>query len=86
MIADVTGINVVRTAGNEHGARGAYLSALVLTHQTENISSGIERFSRDEQAFIPCSENHDLYLLRYRTWHRLRETTRKHWPLLRGTQ
>jgi xylulokinase len=86
MIADVAGINVIRTAGNEHGARGAYLSALALTNQIENIPSGIQRFIRDEQAFIPCSENHDLYLLRYRTWHVIRETTCKHWPLLRGMQ
>jgi erythritol kinase len=60
MIADVTGINVIRTAGNEHGAHGAYLFALALTSRIEDIPSGIQHFARDKQAFKHCAEKHNL--------------------------
>jgi xylulokinase len=86
MIADVTGIDVIRTGGNEHGARGAYLFALALTDQIEDIQGGIQRIVCDKRTFVPHSGNRDLYAGRYRSWLALRETVCTHWPLTRGKQ
>ena len=84
VIANVTGIKVVRTTGNEHGARGAYLLARALADEIEDIPNEIQRFTCDKRSFFPHSENHGLYFERYRSWLAIRETGCKHWPLTRG--
>jgi xylulokinase len=86
MIADVTGIDVIRTAGNEHGARGAYLFALTATNQVGSIASGIQQSRLHKKSFSPCEKHHPIYTNRYDLWLELRETTRKQWTLLRGAQ
>jgi xylulokinase len=84
MIANVTGIRVIRSSGSEHGARGAFLFALATTKQIENMTEGIRRFLDKEHVFIPQSGVHDIYLNRYELWRALREPASRQWALLRG--
>lgn len=86
MIANVTGVNVIRAAGTEHGARGAYLFALAAISQIENVTTVAAPSVAVERSFVPDAESHDLYSYRYPLWLALRESSKEQWDLLRGTQ
>jgi xylulokinase len=85
MIADVTGIKVIRATGSEHGARGAFLYALAATKQLENVTEGIRRYFDKEHIFTPEREVHGIYLRRYEQWRALRELANGQWALLKGS-
>lgn len=84
MIADATGRKVIRPAGNELGARGAFLWALKTTgnmDQVKKVSLGIETGT---STFTPRTSEYDLFSSRYRTWLVLRESSSPQWSMLRG--
>ncbi|WP_263419200.1 FGGY-family carbohydrate kinase [Terriglobus albidus] len=84
MIADVTGRNVIRPAGNELGAKGAFLWALRTTSnmdQVQKVSLGIETGT---STFVPRTSEYAVFSSRYKTWLSLRESSSSQWHLLRG--
>lgn len=86
MIADVTGIEVIRVEGNEHGARGAILFALAVASQIETAWQGLNSFMKKERSFVPNPENEKIYSTRYPLWLALRETASAQWQLLKEVQ
>jgi erythritol kinase (D-erythritol 1-phosphate-forming) len=62
MIANVTGIRVVRTIDNEHGARGAYLVGLVATGQEPSLAAATRRHVVVRDWFHPEPEPVAFYL------------------------
>lgn len=86
MIADVVGVNIIRTSGNEHGARGAFLFALTLLSQNKDFTKGIQSSVNEKRTFAPSSEKHGFYSDRYNQWIALRETASRQWALLKGAQ
>ena len=86
MIADVTGITVIRSADSEAGARGAYLCALSVTGEIESIAEGISRFARAATTFQPSLQAHRFYTERFMMFCRLRDLAAKQWHLLEGAR
>jgi xylulokinase len=80
MIADVTGMNVIRPAGAEHGARGAFLWARMATSQTDNICST----EKEASTFTPGEAENDIFTSRYSLWLSLRDSASLQWRMLRG--
>jgi xylulokinase len=80
MIADVTGVGVLRPAGAEHGARGAFLWASAATSQTNRIL----HLETEASTFAPRSSENDIFTSRYRTWLSLRDSASSQWRMLRG--
>jgi erythritol kinase (D-erythritol 1-phosphate-forming) len=85
MIADVTGIRVLRSTGSEHGARGAFLFAMAM-QRGEEIGAEVERLLFERRTFTPDTVRHRLYAERYEIWRRLRMNTALDWGLLRASQ
>lgn len=84
MIADVTGVPVVRATNSEAGARGAYLFALTATGEIENLSEGVRRFVTDTTMFQPCPDAHHFYTEQFATFLKLRDFAAEQWHLLAG--
>jgi xylulokinase len=82
MIADVTGVNVIRPAGAEHGARGAYLWALRATSRIDSIRS----MEAAAGTFAPRALESDLLTSRYKVWLSLRDSASSQWQALRGNR
>lgn len=79
IIADVSGVQVIRPAGAEAGALGAYLFALALTGAVENIAEGSRLHIRNPAVFSPDQAMHSFYDRRFRTFCELREHARDLW-------
>ncbi|MBN6053906.1 carbohydrate kinase [Nonomuraea sp. RK-328] len=79
MIADVTGVPVLRSADSEVGARGAFLVGLAATGAASGIEAAADRHVRLRDAVRP---EVGAYRTAYKDFLALRETTAGTWPLL----
>jgi xylulokinase len=79
MIADVTGLDVLRPSENELGARGAFLFGIKAVGGAESVDAAAERFPMPIQQFTPAEESRNLYADRYRCFLAVREHTRRQW-------
>ncbi len=80
LIADVTGLQVLRSAEREVGARGAYLFSRFITGRYKTLAEGVRdqplRFDR----FIPVPATQATYARTYDRFRITREATRRSWP------
>lgn len=81
MIADVTGIRVLRPMDNEVGARGAFLFALKATGVLKSIAEGTLRYPVKMDTFDPVPEVQEKYNALFPTFQRVREIAREQWML-----
>ncbi|HZY62282.1 MAG TPA: FGGY-family carbohydrate kinase, partial [Edaphobacter sp.] len=81
MIADVTGIMVVRSAEREVGARGAFVFALAATGRVISLTEGAQTLHTEEATFQPDAVLHDIYSQQFTTFCRLRDLAINEWQL-----
>jgi xylulokinase len=81
LIADVTGVPVLRTSDAEIGARGAYLFALELTKEAESIREAALRHVHIAARFHPDADRHSLYQKLYDTFLALRRHAVLQWQI-----
>jgi xylulokinase len=81
MIADITGIAVLRPIENEIGARGAFLFALKVTGVLKSISEGTRKYPVKLDAFHPSLEAHQIYDAHFGIFKAMREIAREQWVL-----
>ena len=85
MIADVTGLTVLRPDGNEQGARGAFLFSQAIEHDLP-LPRILERMPISTTVFLPREEERALSQSRFELWKRLRSASSPAWPHLRGAR
>lgn len=78
LIADVTGLPVLRAAESEIGTRGAFLFGLVITGKMPGLSEASQRLPTHFETFTPCGDA-DFYAARYARFLRTREAVRPLW-------
>lgn len=81
LIADVTGVPVLRSVDTEIGAKGAFLVGLAATTGA-SAEEAAERFVRTRDRFEPDAERAALYEEVFAEFLTLREATAATWPLL----
>lgn len=75
MMANVIGAKVIRTAGNEHGARGAFLFALTVAGQIETLQQVYNAMNaRSAFRALRWRRIPFIQIVRYDLWLSLRET------------
>jgi erythritol kinase (D-erythritol 1-phosphate-forming) len=79
MIADVTGVQVVRPAENELGARGAFLFALKTAAKLESLAEGTRQYPVKMDVFEPSAVAHAIYEKQFRLFLEVRENARVGW-------
>jgi len=84
MIADVTGIVVIRSTDSEAGARGAHLFALAVVGEIESVADGVRKFVNGATSFQPSLQAHRFYTERFTTFRKLRDLAAEQWHLLAG--
>jgi xylulokinase len=82
MIADVTGLPVLRTADAEAGARGAFLVGLVASGQATSAQDLAERHVEIREAFQPDPALAARYTDLYADFLEIRQATASAWPRL----
>lgn len=82
MMADVTGVPVVRTTDAEAGARGAFLVGAVATGRTATIGEAARDHVRVGDAYTPDPHRADIYARMYRTFLDVRTAASATWPIL----
>ncbi|MEU9836193.1 FGGY-family carbohydrate kinase [Streptosporangium sp. NPDC048047] len=83
MIADVTGLPVLRPADAEVGARGAFLVGLTATGAAADLEEAAGRHVRLRDAVRPRPGSYETL---YRDFLALRDTAARSWPLLAETR
>ena len=81
LIADVTGLPVLRASDNEVGARGAWLFAMEVTGTAANVQQVANDHVLIASRFLPNTANHSFYSGVYRRFLRLRELAVAQWRL-----
>lgn len=81
MIADVTGLPVLRASDNEIGARGAWLFAMEVTGAAGSIHEAAERHVTISARFTPEAGDHASYSRLYRRFLHLREHAVAQWQI-----
>jgi erythritol kinase len=82
MIADVTGVPVLRSTDTEAGAKGAFLVGLIATGRTADVDDLAARYIRTRDTFEPDPARSRLYGDIYADFVSLRDTTAVEWPRL----
>ena len=82
MLADVTGVPVVRTADAEAGARGAFLVAAVATGRAAERAGGRGRLHPGRDVFAPDPANVAHYAGAYEAFLSVRNAAAATWPTL----
>jgi xylulokinase len=82
MLADVTGVPVVRTADAEAGARGAFLVAAVATGRAASEREAAGTYVRTGDGFTPDPANVAHYTAAYEAFLTVRAATAEAWPTL----
>ena len=82
MLADVTGVPVVRTADAEAGARGAFLVAAVATGRAASEREAADAYIRAGDVFDPDPANVAHYAGAYEAFLSVRNATAAAWPTL----
>ncbi|MDL4775838.1 MULTISPECIES: FGGY-family carbohydrate kinase [Thermomonosporaceae] len=84
LIADVTGLRVLRSADAEPGARGAFLMGLAATGRVSRIEDAVDRYVTLRDAFEPDPAHTGFYRELYRDVLVLRDDVRAHGSRLAG--
>ncbi|MEO6804276.1 MAG: FGGY-family carbohydrate kinase [Granulicella sp.] len=79
LIADVTGMRVLRPAESEIGARGAFLFGLVITGRMRNVAHAAATLPTHFETFSP-SPSCTLYEAAYKRFLTTRDAMRPLWP------
>jgi xylulokinase len=82
MLADVTGVPVVRTADAESGTRGALLVAAMATGQAATASEAADAYIRTRDAFEPDAATTAHYDRAYEAFLDVRNANATAWPTL----
>ncbi|EIE98372.1 FGGY-family carbohydrate kinase [Saccharomonospora glauca] len=81
LIADVTGVRVVRPADGEVGAKGAFLVGLVATDAQPDVTGAARRYVHLDRTYDPQPALVDHYAERYERFSALREISTRGWHL-----
>ncbi|WP_197320200.1 FGGY-family carbohydrate kinase [Saccharomonospora sp. NB11] len=81
LIADVTGVRVVRPADGEVGAKGAFLTGLVATGAEPDPTSAATRHVRTDRVYDPEPRHVEHYAEQYERFRTLREISTRGWHL-----
>jgi xylulokinase len=81
MIADVTGLDVLRPSENELGARGAFLFGMKTLGEIESVDAGAGRFPVPIKRFYPDKELRSLHIDKYQQFLEVREHARQQWRI-----
>ncbi|MGW9478397.1 FGGY family carbohydrate kinase [Saccharomonospora azurea] len=81
LIADVTGVRVVRPADGEVGAKGAFLSGLVATGAEPDMTSAASRHVRLDRTYEPEPGRVGHYAEQYERFRALRDVSAQGWHL-----
>lgn len=79
LIADVTGVRVIRSADSEVGAKGAFLTGLVATGEEPGLAAAADGRLRLREPWPPDPGRRDHYAERYRDFIELRSVSRRGW-------
>jgi erythritol kinase len=82
MIADVTGVPVLRTVDTQVGARGAFLVGAVATGTADDILTAAATFVRRRDTFSPDPVVRELYADLFGDFRELRLSMAQTWPRL----
>ena len=82
MIADVTGVPVLRSTDTEVGAKGAFLVGLVATGGAPSVEQAAPDYVRLGDTYTPDAANTALYAGLYADFLTVRDTTASTWPQL----
>ena len=82
LIADVTGVPVLRSTDTEVGAKGAFLVGLVATGVATNVQDVASWYVKVRDTFTPDTAQHAGYAELFADFLSLRETTAAAWPRL----
>lgn len=85
MIADVTGLTVLRPEGNEQGARGAFIFSQAIERGVP-LSQILDQMPLATTVFVPQEKERTLSQQRFQRWKRLRSITSSTWSDLQGEQ
>ncbi|CAM4025006.1 FGGY-family carbohydrate kinase [Nocardiopsis rhodophaea] len=85
LIADVTGVPVVRSTDTEVGAKGAYLSGLVATGRAPDLATAAQNHVRLRAAREPDADVAKLYAHTYERFLELRDLARPGWQRMADT-
>ncbi|MEU5882547.1 FGGY-family carbohydrate kinase [Spirillospora sp. NPDC047279] len=82
LMADVTGVPVVRTADAEPGARGAFITGLLATGRAATAGEAVAAHVRVGDGYEPDPGRAAFYGRLYRTFLEVREAAAATWPIL----
>lgn len=82
MLADVTGVPVVRSADAESGARGAFIVGLLATGRAKDAGEAAGRYVRPGEVCDPDPERAAHYAQAYQDFLDIRRATAPAWPTL----
>ncbi len=83
ILADATGLNVVRQDAPEAGARGAAVLALVSAERFPDVAAAAAALGTSMQTFTPDPAHRDAYRRTSDVFRRTRDALRPVWPELR---
>lgn len=86
ILADATGLTVVRQDAPEAGARGAAVLALVSAGRFETVDEASEALGATTATFEPNPDNHELYRAAYELFIETRAALRPVWPSMRNVR
>lgn len=82
LIADVTGLQVLRPTEREVGARGAFVFSRFITGRYKSLAQGVEDQPLSFDRFMPVPETKAIYARTYERFRMTREATRRCWPAI----
>ncbi|NDU74501.1 carbohydrate kinase [Actinomadura sp. DSM 109109] len=82
MLADVTGVPVVRSADSEAGARGAFVVGLLATGRATDARAAADAHVRPGDTYAPDPERSAHYAQAYEDFLTVRAATAPAWPAL----
>ena len=83
-IADVTGLETIRSHDTQVGAKGALIYALVATGKYESVAQAADNLVHKGSQFTPQDQNRELHGSRFELFRSLREAVAPLWSTHRG--
>lgn len=84
LIADVTGVETLRSTDTELGAKGAFITALVATGAESDVESAAGRLVRLRDRFTPRADREAVHGERFEQFRALRDDATPTWRRLAG--
>ena len=81
ILADVTGVPIIRSADSEVGAKGAFIAAMAALGAVPDLEAGAKLYSRERDVFSPGPSS-AAYSEHFSAFLALRSTARGVWPQL----